>query len=181
MVRGIRTDVDRAVKEIKKIVEDAQNDEIISSYVSIYFSCLDELSNISLQSQSVEFEIGQEFVGRIVGAQGSSINKIRDSLGVKIDFSDEHEDKDKDVGKKKKVTQQKARVKITGRKENVEEAKKRIIMHADRLVSYCPVFMALGPVYLTTKLGRRDFGGSEDPSSVPPFPHWTRRQVRHPP
>ena len=33
MVRGIRTDVDRAVKEIKKIVEDAQNDEIVSSYV----------------------------------------------------------------------------------------------------------------------------------------------------
>lgn len=34
VVRGIRVDVDRAVKEIKKIVEDAQNDEIVSSYVS---------------------------------------------------------------------------------------------------------------------------------------------------
>ena len=33
VVRGIRADVDRAVKEIKKIVEDAQNDEIVSSYV----------------------------------------------------------------------------------------------------------------------------------------------------
>ena len=32
-MRGIRADVDRAVKEIKKIVEDAQNDEIVSSYV----------------------------------------------------------------------------------------------------------------------------------------------------
>lgn len=35
VIRGIRSDVDRAVKEIKKIVEDAQNDEIISSYVGI--------------------------------------------------------------------------------------------------------------------------------------------------
>ena len=34
VIRGIRADVDRAVKEIKKIVEDAQNDEIVSSYVS---------------------------------------------------------------------------------------------------------------------------------------------------
>ena len=33
LVRGISADVDRAVKEIQKIVEDAKNDEIISSYV----------------------------------------------------------------------------------------------------------------------------------------------------
>jgi hypothetical protein len=32
-VRGIASDVDRAVKEILKIVEDAKNDEIVSSYV----------------------------------------------------------------------------------------------------------------------------------------------------
>lgn len=36
VIRGIRADVDRAVKEIKKIVEDAQNDEIVSSYVGIF-------------------------------------------------------------------------------------------------------------------------------------------------
>ena len=35
VVRGIRADVDRAVKEIKQIVADAQNDEIVSSYVRI--------------------------------------------------------------------------------------------------------------------------------------------------
>lgn len=33
-MRGISADVDRAVKEITRIVEDAKNDEIISSYVS---------------------------------------------------------------------------------------------------------------------------------------------------
>jgi len=34
LVRGISDDVDRAVKEILKIVEDAKNDEIVNSFVS---------------------------------------------------------------------------------------------------------------------------------------------------
>jgi hypothetical protein len=38
VVRGVSTDVDRAVKEILKIVEDAKNDEIVNSYVSL--TCL---------------------------------------------------------------------------------------------------------------------------------------------
>ena len=33
VIRGVSKDVDRAVKEIQKIVEDAKNDEIVSSYV----------------------------------------------------------------------------------------------------------------------------------------------------
>jgi hypothetical protein len=34
LVRGTASEVDRAVQEITKIVEDAKNDEIVSSYVS---------------------------------------------------------------------------------------------------------------------------------------------------
>lgn len=34
MVRGVSADVDRAVKEILRIVEDAKEDAIVSSYVS---------------------------------------------------------------------------------------------------------------------------------------------------
>jgi hypothetical protein len=34
LVRGASSEVDRAVKEILKIVEDAKNDEIVNSYVS---------------------------------------------------------------------------------------------------------------------------------------------------
>ncbi len=41
LVRGISQDVNRVVKEILKIVENAKNDEIVSSYVCGY------LSNIS--------------------------------------------------------------------------------------------------------------------------------------
>ncbi|XP_006460828.1 hypothetical protein AGABI2DRAFT_221059 [Agaricus bisporus var. bisporus H97] len=112
LVRGVSADVDRAVKEIRRIVEDAKNDEIVNSY-------------------SIDFEIDREYVGRVVGAQGAGVNKLRDQLGVKVDVNDE-EDRETN-GKKKKGSSQKSKVKITGRKENVEEAKKRILAQVDRL------------------------------------------------
>lgn len=117
LVRGISSDVNRVVKEILKIVEDAKNDEIVNSY-------------------STEFDIDREYVGRIVGSGGAGVNKLRDQLGVKVDVSDEVDEKEKESGKKsKKVAHSKSKIKITGRKENVEEAKKRILAQCERLVS----------------------------------------------
>jgi len=114
LVRGTSAEVDRAVKDILKIVEDAKNDLILSSY-------------------SVEFEIDREYVGRVVGSQGAGVNRLRESLGVKIDFSDDGDDI-RDTGKKRKGTTQKSKITIVGRKENVEEAKRRIISQVERLV-----------------------------------------------
>lgn len=52
-------------------------------------------------------------MGRIVGSQGAGINKLRDQLGVKVDVSDDVDEKDRDAaGKKKKVVHQKSRVKV---------------------------------------------------------------------
>ncbi|KAL0956379.1 hypothetical protein HGRIS_002526 [Hohenbuehelia grisea] len=116
-VRGVSSDVDAAVKEILRIVENAKNDEIVNSF-------------------STEFDIDREYVGRVVGAHGAGINKLRDQLGVKVDVSDEVDDKEyKDIGKKKKgsASHQKSRVKITGRQENAEEAQRRILAQVERL------------------------------------------------
>ncbi|EIN11853.1 hypothetical protein PUNSTDRAFT_99129 [Punctularia strigosozonata HHB-11173 SS5] len=135
VVRGARADVDRAVKEIKQIVEDAKNDEIVSSY-------------------SVEFEVDREFVGRIVGSQGAGVNRIRDQLGVKVDFSDEPEDKEKEGGKKKKGAHQKSHVKITGRKENVEEAKKRILTQVERLADETSEILKIPTQYHASLIGQ---------------------------
>ena len=55
-------------------------------------------------------------MGRVVGSQGSGVNRLRDSLGVKIDFFDDDDDA-KDAGKKKKGTIQKS--KITVRKSSL--------------------------------------------------------------
>ncbi|KAF9568060.1 hypothetical protein CPC08DRAFT_746592 [Agrocybe pediades] len=135
LVRGISSDVDRVVKEILKIVEDAKNDEIVNSY-------------------STEFDIDREYVGRIVGSHGAGINKLRDQLGVKVDVSDDFEDKEKDSGKKKKVTHQKSKVKITGRKENVEEAKKRIITQVDRLADETQEILKIPAQYHSSLIGQ---------------------------
>ncbi|TBU33830.1 hypothetical protein BD311DRAFT_711968 [Dichomitus squalens] len=135
LVRGISADVDRAVAEIRKIVEDAKNEAIVSSY-------------------STEFEIDREYVGRIVGAGGASVNKLRDTLGVKIDFSDEGEEKDKEGGKKKKAAHLKSKVKIVGRKENVEEAKRRIQAQAERLADETSEVLKIPHQYHSSLIGQ---------------------------
>ncbi|KAF7376317.1 hypothetical protein MSAN_00047200 [Mycena sanguinolenta] len=137
VVRGAKEDVDRAVKEILSIVENAKNDEIVNSY-------------------STEFDVDREFVGRIVGAQGAGVNKLRDQLGVKVDVSDEVDEKEKEVtGKKKKTAvHQKSKVKITGRKENVEEAKKRILTQIERLADETSEVLKIPAQYHSSLIGQ---------------------------
>ena len=94
-------------------------------------------------------------MGRIVGAQGVGINKLREQLGVKVDVFDDMDEKEKEGGKKKKTTHQKSRIKITGRKENVEEAKKRVLAQVERLVSLLVLLISL--MVLTLIVGRRYF------------------------
>jgi len=62
--------------------------------------------------QSAEFEIDQEYVGRVVGSGGAQINKIRDSLGVTVHFDQEPESNKESSKKKKEKTPQKSRVKV---------------------------------------------------------------------
>ncbi|KAF8608753.1 hypothetical protein BDV93DRAFT_602647 [Ceratobasidium sp. AG-I] len=115
LVRGPSSDVTRAVEAIRQLVEKAKNDEIDSSY-------------------STEFDIGREYVKHIVGAGGSGVNKIRDQLDVKLDFNDDEEKEVVVSGKKgKKTSTAKSHVKITGRKENVEEAKRRVLAQVEKL------------------------------------------------
>lgn len=112
MVRGASSDVDRAVKDINKIIENAKKDEIVNSYVSNFV--LLAISTLADDSaQSTEFDIDREYVGRIVGAQGVGVNKLRDQLGVKVDVSDEGEEKEKEGGKKKKAVHQRSKVKVS--------------------------------------------------------------------
>ncbi|RDB25479.1 Vigilin 1 [Hypsizygus marmoreus] len=135
LVRGASVDVDKAVKEILKIVESAKNDEIVNSY-------------------STEFDIDKEYVGRIVGAHGAGVNKLRDQLGVKVDLSDDVDEKDNGSGKKKKVVHQKSKVKITGRQENVEEAKRRILSQLERLADETSEVLKIPPQYHSSLIGQ---------------------------
>ncbi|KAG7098781.1 hypothetical protein E1B28_000688 [Marasmius oreades] len=134
LVRGASADVSRAVKEILKIVENAGNDEIINSF-------------------STQFDVEREYVGRIVGSQGAGVNRLRDQLGVKIDVFDDVEDKDKEGAKKKRAVHQKSKVKITGRKENVEEAQKRILAQVERLADETSEILKVPSQYHSSLIG----------------------------
>jgi polyribonucleotide nucleotidyltransferase len=105
VVRGPSGEVDRVVAQIKQIVEDAKNDDIINGY-------------------TLEFDVDRKHVPRLVGQAGAAVNKLRESLGVKVDFDDES-----DKNAKKALTH----VKIVGRKEAVEEAKRRLLAQVEKL------------------------------------------------
>ncbi|KAF8628885.1 hypothetical protein AX15_003671 [Amanita polypyramis BW_CC] len=135
LVRGISSEVSRAVKDILKIVENAKNDEIVSSYVT-------------------EFDVEREYVGRIVGAHGVGINRLREQLAVRVDLFDEVEEKEKEGGKKKKNAHQKSKIKITGRKENVEEAKKRILAQVERIADETSEILKIPNQYHASLIGQ---------------------------
>ncbi|CAE6397572.1 unnamed protein product [Rhizoctonia solani] len=114
LIRGPSSDVTRALEAIKQLAEKAKNDEIESSYVT-------------------EFDIPQEYARHIVGSGGSGINKLRDQLDVKVDLNDDGDKEGTDTKKKGKKPTAKTHVKITGRKANADEAKKRILAQVERL------------------------------------------------
>ena len=61
-----------------------------------------------MPAQSTEFEIDKEYVGRVVGALGAGVNRLREQLGVRVDVSDDVDEKDK----KKKTVHQKSKIKV---------------------------------------------------------------------
>ncbi|CAE6403126.1 unnamed protein product, partial [Rhizoctonia solani] len=114
LVRGPGSDVTRAVEAIKQLAEKAKNDEVESSYVTV-------------------FDIPREYARHVVGSGGSGINKLREQLDVKVDLNDDEEKEGADGKKKGKKSTAKTHVKITGRKANADEAKKRILAQVERL------------------------------------------------
>lgn len=124
LIRGASADVNRATKEIHKIVEDAKNDEIVSSYVCAAVISVSPFVDLQV-FQSTEFEIDRDYVGHVVGAQGASVKRLRDALGVKVDFQDESDDKEEKTVKKKKATHQKVKVKVH---ERVSVIQKEILI-----------------------------------------------------
>ncbi|KAK8853234.1 hypothetical protein IAR55_003936 [Kwoniella newhampshirensis] len=108
-VRGPSGEVERVVTQIKQIVEDAKNDDIVNGY-------------------TIEFAVDKKHVPHLVGSSGAAINKLRETLGVRINFDDEPESGAKKVTKKAVV-----HCKIVGRKEAVDEAKRRLDAQIEKL------------------------------------------------
>lgn len=105
VVRGPSAEVDRVVKEIQRIAEDAEQDAIVNGHV-------------------VEFQVDSTHIPHLVGRSGAAVTKLRNDLGVRVDFGEQDETRKK--GSKTKIT-------LTGRKESVEEAKKRLLSQTEKL------------------------------------------------
>lgn len=119
VIRGPSDEVKKVVADIEKVAEDAKNDDIVNGFTA-------------------EFEIEQRFVSHIVGKGGAGVQKLREELGVRIDLGDASASAAAaDATKARKSTSKaaKAHVKIVGRKENVEEAKRRVQKQVEQLVS----------------------------------------------
>ncbi|KAG0148752.1 hypothetical protein CROQUDRAFT_654606 [Cronartium quercuum f. sp. fusiforme G11] len=118
-IRGTKDEVERVEKELKRIGEEAKVNATINSF-------------------KTEFEVESKHVSHLVGKGGSTIAKLREELGVRVDFGDqtqpEIENGQSNVHRKKRTGGAiKVSIMIEGRKENVEEAKKRILAQTERL------------------------------------------------
>lgn len=124
MVRGPSSEVERVVKELKRIAVEAEQDSIINGHV-------------------VEFSVDASHVPHLVGRGGSAITKLREELGVRIDFGEPSSAERGDGAKKGKKATSSTKVVLTGRKENVEEAKKRLQTQIERLADETTVTLKI--------------------------------------
>lgn len=117
LIRGPSEEVTRVVAELRRIASDAESDAIINGHVE-------------------EFEIDPSHVPHLVGRGGAAVTKLREELGVRIDFGDAPSagaEGDAKAAKKTSSKKEKVKVTLTGRKENVKEARKRLEAQADKL------------------------------------------------
>ncbi|CDZ98263.1 Vigilin [Phaffia rhodozyma] len=132
-IRGPSGEVDRVEKEILNIVKDAKEDLAINGY-------------------TVEFAVDKAYVGHLVGSAGSSINKLRDDLGVRVNFDDASPN-GAAVDNKKKSTGAKATCKIVGQRAPVEEAKRRLLAQVERLADETTISVVIPRKYHASLIG----------------------------
>ena len=124
LVRGPSSEVERVVKELKRIAVEAEQDSIINGHVA-------------------EFSVDANHVPHLVGRGGSAITKLREELGVRIDFGEPSSAEGADGAKKGRKATSTTKVVLTGRKENVEEAKKRLQTQVERLADETSVTLKI--------------------------------------
>ncbi|CAG8560746.1 1982_t:CDS:10, partial [Ambispora leptoticha] len=109
VIKGPTEEVNRVVKEITKVVEDAKHVEIMNSY-------------------TIDFTFPAQYSAHVIGKGGSHVTRLKENLNVKIDIEGgaKGEEKKTHPGENVKVT-------IQGRKDNVEEAKAKILDLVDKL------------------------------------------------
>ncbi|KAL4402923.1 RNA binding protein [Malassezia pachydermatis] len=104
VVRGASEAVARAIARLQQLAAEAEQDQIVNGHVD-------------------QIEVPGQYVPHLIGRGGAGVAKLRDELGVKVDFGDLDEE-----ARRKNVP-----IVITGRKACVDEAKARLQAQAQRL------------------------------------------------
>lgn len=95
-LRGYKSEIEKAITEIKQLIEDVKNYEEASKYNTV-------------------IEFPSKFLARFIGQKGASLNQLRDEFNVRIDVLTEDNEKVEN-----------SEIKLTGLKSNVDECIKKV-------------------------------------------------------
>ncbi|CAG8506684.1 4087_t:CDS:10 [Diversispora eburnea] len=130
IIKGPTEEVERVVREINKVVEESKHAEIMNSY-------------------TIDFNFPAQYSAHIIGKGGAHVTMLKENLGVRIDIEGgRNEEKKTTPGENVKVT-------ITGMKENVEEAKAKILDLIDKLQDSATECLKIPSEYHKSLIGTR--------------------------
>ena len=101
-LRGYKTEINKAIDDIKQLIEDVKNYEEASKY-----------------NTTIEFPT--KYLPRFIGQKGAHLNEIKDEFNIRIDVLGDENDKVENT-----------EIKLTGLKSNVDECIKKIQQLAKR-------------------------------------------------
>lgn len=131
-IRGPSNEVDRVAAALKQIAKDAEDDAIVNGH-------------------EATLSVDPIHVKHLVGKSGASLAKLREELGVRVDFDDAASCIPNGTAGKKGI---KVTCKITGRKENVEEAHRRLFAQAEKLADEREEVLKIAPNLHSAIIGK---------------------------
>ncbi|KAG0691259.1 hypothetical protein C6P40_003510 [Pichia californica] len=122
-LRGYKSEIKKAITDIKQLIDDIKNYEEASKY-----------------NTSIEFPT--KYLARFIGQKGASLNQIKDEFNVKIDVLTEEDSKNEN-----------AEIKLTGLKSNVDECIKKIHQLNKKWADEKTVSLNIEPKYRKQLIG----------------------------
>lgn len=123
-LRGYKSEITKAIGDIKQLIDDIKNYEEASKYNTV-------------------IEFPTKYLARFIGQKGASLNQLRDEFNVKIDVLTEDDSKDEN-----------AEIKLTGLKSNVDECIKKIHQLAKKWADEKTITLTIEPKYRKQLIGR---------------------------
>ncbi|CAO1613311.1 unnamed protein product [Parajaminaea phylloscopi] len=133
-IRGPSTEVDRVSSALQQIAKDAEDDAIVNGHEATLL-------------------VDAAHVKHLVGKSGASLSKLREELGVRVDFDDAASPTEGANGASSKKPS-KVTCRLTGRKENVEEARRRLSAQAEKLADEREEVLKIAPNLHSAIIGK---------------------------